>query len=333
MTANPWDDWLNGVPPEQLASLMQALVGRIPAPATNGEIKHQAEQKNIPIICTPPNELIIPPGAPFVDVFNLMHEYSKLAFTDHGNLLLKGPKGNGKSISFRAFAAQFGIPMVVVECSENTKDLQLIGRYVMVGRETHFVLNGLPKAIKTANEVGYCILLLEEFNALTPQSQKLLNGVLQEKAVEVDALGRTFRLVPGAKVWFVGTMNPSVYGGTYDINEDLKSRMGEIEIDYPPNELEKQIVKANLTYAQATVDEGMIDLVLLFAKESRQQAMGYSMSTRDVVRTLLTIHTNGLKTALQMIICKYEGEDRKTALARLNSVFKGAQVNSTWTGK
>ena len=190
----------------------------------------------------------------------------------------------------------------------------------------------MPKAIKTANKVGRCILLLEEFNALTPQSQKLLNGVLQERAIEVDALGHTYRLKDGCAVWFTGTMNPSVYGGTYDLNEDLKSRMGEIEIDYPPNELEKQIVRANLGQLDAA-NEAIVDLVLRFAKESRQQAMGYALSTRDVVRTLHTVRTNGLKTALQMIICKYEGEDRKTTLARLNSVFKGATVTSTWEGK
>lgn len=327
--SNHWSTWLDGVPQEQQAVLAEELFNR----GVLATVKTAPPpQHKIPIICTPPEELYVQGTVPFVDVFRLFPEYEKFAFKDHGNLLLKGPKGNGKSMSIRAFAAHFKVPLVVVECSENTKDLQLLGRYVMVGRETNFVLTGLPKAIKTANEVGYCILLLEEFNALTPQSQKLLNGVLQERAVEVDALGHTYRLNPGCAVWFTGTMNPSVYGGTYDINEDLKSRMGEIEIDYPPNELEKQVVRANLGPGDEAF-ETVVDLVLRFAKESRQNAMGYALSTRDVVRTLHTVKTNGLKTALQMVICKYEGEDRKTALARLNSIFKGATVSSTWDGK
>lgn len=328
---NPWSGWLDSIPAEQQGLLSQALLER--GPSRPPELPHNGDRKEIPIICTPASELLVAaPSTPFVDVFNLFPQYLQFAFKDHGNLLLKGPKGNGKSLSIRAFASTYQTPLVVVECSENTKDLQLIGRYVMVGRETNFILTGLPKAIKTANEIGRCILLLEEFNALTPQSQKLLNGVLQERAIEVDALGRTYRLNPNCFVWFTGTMNPSVYGGTYDLNEDLKSRMGEIEIDYPPTELEKQIVRANLGQSDTAFNE-LIDLVLRFAKESRQQAMGYALSTRDVVRTLHTIRTNGLKTALQMIVCKYEGEDRKTAMARINSIFKGATISSTWDGK
>lgn len=323
---NPWSDWLNNLSPEQMRLLVEEVSHRGLAPAVSTN-----QETHIPVICTPPNQLLVTKEPVYVDTFNLFPEYTKFAFQDHGNLLLKGPKGNGKSLSIRAFAHHYQMPLVVVECSENTKDLQLLGRFVLIGQETHFVLSGIPKAIKTANEVGYCILLFEEFNALTPQSQKLLNGALQERAVEVDALGHTYSLNPGAKIWFTGTMNPSVYGGTYDLNEDLKSRMGEIEIDYAPFELEKQIVKANLGPVDATV-ETIIDLVLRFAKESRQGTMGYALSTRDVVRTLFTVRSNGLQTALQMIICKYEGEDRKTALARLNSIFKGATVKSTWGG-
>jgi MoxR-like ATPase len=324
-----WMEWLASIPDDQVTLLTEALSKRN-AQHKNG---HNKQEKHIPVICTPPPDLIVQSITPYVDVFSLIPEYEKLAFTNHGNLLIKGPKGNGKSLSIRTFAYIHKIPLVVIECSENTKDLQLIGRYVMLGGDTNFVLAGLPKAIKTANEVGHCILLLEEFNALTPQSQKLLNGVLQERSIEVDALGKTYRLESSARVWFTGTMNPSVYGGTYDLNEDLKSRMGEIELDYPPYEYEKQIINANLTHYNVQLDKELVDLVLRFAKESRQQAMGYSLSTRDVVNTLHTIHTNGLSTALQMIICKYEGEDRKTALARLNSVFKGATVASTWGGK
>jgi MoxR-like ATPase len=327
---NSWSDWLNSLSPEHQRLLVEEVTrrGMVPMPPPAVAVN---QETRIPVICTPPDQLLLTKEPVYVDTFRLFPEYSKFAFQDHGNLLLKGPKGNGKSLSIRSYAYHCKVPLVVVECSENTKDLQLLGRFVLIGKETHFVLAGIPKAIKTANEVGYCILLFEEFNALTPQSQKLLNGALQERAVEVDALGHTYRLAPGAQVWFTGTMNPSVYGGTYDINEDLKSRMGEIEIDYPLFEPEKQIVKANLGPVDATL-ETIIDLVLRFAKESRQNTMGYALSTRDVVRTIMTVRTNGLQTALQMMICKYEGEDRKTALARLNSLFKNATIKNTWGG-
>src|SRR6266704_5769214 len=115
---NPWTDWLSSIPVDQQQVLAEALHQR-GISHLNGHNK--TEHKEIPIICTPASELYATTRAPFVDVFHLYPEYEKFAFHEHGNLLLKGPKGNGKSLSIRAFASHFHIPLVVVECSENTK--------------------------------------------------------------------------------------------------------------------------------------------------------------------------------------------------------------------
>ena len=294
---------------------------------TNGHSKEKEETvSSLPVFCTPLEDLYIKSVGVFVDVFHLIPIFEKLAFKPHGNLILKGPKGDGKSLSVRTHTFTQRVPLVVVECSENTKDSTLLGSFVLVGKQTVFNLGPIPKAIKTANEVGRCTLLFEEFNALTPQSQKMLNGVAQERKIEVPAIGKTFELKDGCEIWIVGTMNPSIYGGTYDVNEDLKSRFGEIDISYAAHAHEKAILKA---VCPGLVDDATLDNLLKFAKESRAAVTGYAISTRDLVRTVHTINELGLQPALQMLACKFEGEDRNVAIARM-APYWNVKITKTW---
>ncbi|MEM2498282.1 MAG: MoxR family ATPase [Candidatus Nezhaarchaeales archaeon] len=92
-------------------------------------------------------------------------------------LLFVGPKGTGKTLAFAYFAFVTRTPIIQFDCSEGTKRLDLIGRFILQGDQVKYVLGALPTAISIANEVGKAILVLEEINALTPQMQKVLNQI------------------------------------------------------------------------------------------------------------------------------------------------------------
>jgi len=155
-------------------------------------------------------------------------------------------------------------------------------------------------------------------------------------------LGKTYKFRDGAFLWVVGMMNPSVYGGTYDLNEDLKSRFEELEVTYPEAGQEKQVIKlacksvlgqflpaayehralGGAVQTIDTINDTILDLVIKLAGETRQQATGYALSTRDVVRLVETIALLGVIPALQLTLCKFEGdEDKKTMLKRIGSIF------------
>ena len=49
------------------------------------------------------------------------------------------------------------------------------------------------------------------------------------------------------ELWLVGTMNPN-YSGTYQINEDMRSRFDFIEVPYMPAAMERKIMKTILNF-------------------------------------------------------------------------------------
>ncbi len=138
-------------------------------------------------------------------------------------LILKGPKGAGKTLAIEQWAAQNEVPFLRKSCTAETTDRHLLGGYVMKSfEESFFVLGVLGMALDVANEMGGCVLVLEEINALNEEAQKAVNGLADYRR-EVDLHSRickVYRLKGGAKVWIIGTMNPG-YGGTYELNEDF----------------------------------------------------------------------------------------------------------------
>lgn len=272
----------------------------------------------MPIKRLPTDTFFIDPEPLFVDAFGLHPLFEKLAF--QSNLILCGPKGIGKSLSLASFAAKQKCPLVIADCSEDMRRGNLIGTFVLEGNETPFVLGPLTTAFEIANEVGQCILCMEEINALTPQLQKILNPATDfRRRLEIPEAQRSFSLSPKAKLWIVGTMNTAVYGGVYALNEDLKSRFRILALGYPPKEKEKEILLAVLGPNWHEVEK--LGHVLTLAAETRTTQMEYALSTRDLVQLLEDMRLVGEKDALRIVRGKFEESDRNTMDKRIMSVF------------
>ena len=263
-----------------------------------------------------------PDNLRYSDSVGLHSLFDRLAFD--GDLILVGPKGVGKSLAIAAYAAKHKHPLVTYDCSEDVRRNHLIGSFVLRGNETPFVLGPLPTAIEIANETGHCILTLEEVNSLTPQVQKILNGLTDfRRRIEVPEAGKVFALKPEAKLWVTGSMNTAGYGGTYQLNEDLASRVRLVTVDYPEPAEEKAILKSALTPAAASkVTASLVDRLLTLAKETRQKgALEYALSTRDLVQILSDYPKLGDKLTFQLVLGKYEGETRETMKKRIQSTM------------
>lgn len=259
-------------------------------------------------------------GLVYVDTRELHALYEKLAFLS--NLILVGPKGIGKSLSVAAFCAKMKYPVITFDCSEDVRRSHLLGMFVPRGAETPFVLGPLTTAFEVANEVGHCVLIFEEINALTPQMQKVLNATTDfRRAIDVPECKRVFRLKEGAKLWVVGTMNNTVYGGVYALNEDLKSRFRMLPVDYPKKDDERRIVVEVLHQMKIPCDAALLSKMLTLSQETRQGAIEYALSTRDIVQLMEDTHRVGLNKALWIATGKFEGSDRTTILQRIESTF------------
>ncbi len=313
MTTNIWQSWLDNISVDEQKNLYETLNVRF---STKDEVI---------ITRTPCADLLVNKVPFYLDIFNLHPLYEKVAFSS--NLLLKGPKGDGKSLSIYSYAEARKIPIVVQECSENTKETHLLGSQTLLGDRTVFVLGAIPTAIDVANEYGTCILLFEEINALTPQVQKSLNAIGDfRRSCSMSILKKTYRLDQG-KLWVVGTMNPSVYGGTYELNEDLKSRFEELEVNYPEFGPEKKVLSA---LTNNTVDGELLNKIIRLGKETRTGQFSYKLSTRDLSRLVDTINKTDISTALQLLTCKFEGDDRENIIKRIGSIFGDLGIKPYW---
>lgn len=271
-------------------------------------------------------------GLKYVDVFDLIPLVQRMAFKqvqgqqpifDPPNLLFTGPKGTGKSLFCAFTAEQMRLPYFSMDCSEGTRDRQLKGGFIVSGAgHTPFVLGTVANAIQVANEVGFAMLVLEEINALSPQMQKELNAITDfRKKLEVPEIRARFELRPGAVLWVCATMNPSgPYGGTYELNEDLKSRFIELEMPYPPQAAEKRIL-TEMVPDMAPYGL-MLDQVIRIAAESRQSATTYSLSTRDLVQNLTQVNRVGAEDSLFLLAQKFSDEDRALMIKRISDITK-----------
>lgn len=273
-------------------------------------------------------DLMVQRGLKYVDTYGLLPLVHKLCFDqvskswDPVNLLLSGPKGTGKSLFLAHFAQQNEIPYLALDCSEDTRERHLRGGFVARSGTTPFVLGTLSNAVHVANEVGAAMLVLEEINALTPQRQKELNAITDfRRKVEVPELSWRFDLQPGKKLFIAGTMNPSVYGGTYELNEDLKSRFFEIDVPYPPASQEKRILQETAPPG-STVSEEVLDKLIQIAQETRHESSRYALSPRDLVDIVRAVSRVGLEDALFLTAQKFSIEDRKLVLERIKDSTK-----------
>lgn len=262
-----------------------------------------------------------PRNLTYVDVHGL-HGLFDALFPTMANVALVGPKGEGKTLAVQAWAAKNGYPLVTVDCSEDIRRGNMVGMYTMRGDQTPFVLGPLATAISVANEVGKCVLVMEEMNSLTPQMQKVLNPLLDfRRKVEIPEAGLTFKLKPNAQLAIAATMNSSVYGGVFAMNEDLKSRFRIIQVSYPPPAKEKELIRTVLMAEGIRVEEKILDAALTLAQETRQKALDFSLSTRDLVQLLTDVQSLGLPRALWLVAGKFEDNDRATVKARIQSTF------------
>ena len=195
--------------------------------------------------------------------------------------ILVGPKGIGKTLCIESYAYQHKIPLIRHDCSEDTKKYDLYGSYNIINNQTFFELGVIPTSIEVANQTGCAILVLEEFNALTNETQKLLNPILDyRKSVVINRLNKTYTLKDDCKLLVVATMNPSYYSGTNELNEDIKSRFGVWKWDYPEEQIERKIV--NDADIPEEILRGMIQLALDTRNAYAKEEIEYAISTRDL---------------------------------------------------
>src|ERR671932_1511556 len=196
-------------------------------------------------------------------------------------VLIIGPKGTGKTTLVRKFASQMKKDLYSVNFSLRTRESHLIGTKTLERGEVSFVEGMLVKSMRDGN-----MLYLDELNAAEADVLLRLDEALDDRRQLVlkEAEGQ---IVNAAADWFViATINPLSHVGTKELPPQLLSRFPvRLKLDYPPDDIELQIISQHTSIESSNLDEVKRSIIL--AKSLREAAaleeLYYSPSLRETI--------------------------------------------------
>jgi len=196
-------------------------------------------------------------------------------------VLIIGPKGTGKTTLVRKFAAKMKKPLHSVNFSLRTRESHLVGTRTIEQGQIKFAEGVLVKSMKEGS-----MLYLDELNAAEADVLLRLDEALDDRRQLVlkEAEGQVVRAAPG---WFaIATINPLSHVGTKELPPQLLSRFPvRMKLDYPPEELELEIVKRHVGLdEQKTRDvKHAIQLARNLRDAAAVEELYYSPSLRETI--------------------------------------------------
>lgn len=171
------------------------------------------------------------------------HEFAtyEAAMASGHNVLVEGPTGTGKTMSYRAFAATKGLPFYRAVLSQELDLGVLLGSYQPTETDTGLVK--VEGVLTTMVREGRGIFLFDEINAGAERQLTRFYGLWDEarELVLKEFGGEVVRVQPGAQFLAVAAYNRG-YRGMRELSEALPNRFAfKMRFDYDPD-VEAQLV-------------------------------------------------------------------------------------------
>jgi len=201
------------------------------------------------------------------------------AFEKQLFVLIIGPKGTGKTSLVREYAMQKSKELKSINFSLRTRESHLVGTKNLVDGNIGFDEGILVKSMKEGN-----ILYLDEINAAEADVLLRLDEALDDRRQIVlkESDGRTIK---AKNSWFViATINPLTHVGTKELPPQLLSRFPvRIRLDYPPEDVEYQIIKKYVKNPNESDIRQGIKLANTLRQASAIEELYYSPSIRETI--------------------------------------------------
>lgn len=211
--------------------------------------------------------------------WNNSFEVLERAYSSNLFVLVIGPKGTGKTTLVREFATRKGIKLESINFSLRTRESHLVGSKTLDSGEVGFEQGILVRSMKEGS-----MLYLDEINAAEADVLLRLDEALDDRRQLVlkEASGQ---LVEAAKGWFViATINPLSHVGTKELPPQLLSRFPvRIRLDYPPEEIELQIVKKYVSNSHEKEIQQAVKLANILRQAAAVEELYYSPSLRETI--------------------------------------------------
>jgi len=201
------------------------------------------------------------------------------AFEKELFVLIIGPKGTCKTSLVREYAIQKSIELKSINFSLRTRESHLIGTKNLIEGNIGFDEGILVKSMKEGN-----ILYLDEINAAEADVLLRLDEALDDRK-QIVLKESDGQVIKAKDSWFViATINPLTHVGTKELPPQLLSRFPvRIRLDYPPEDVEYQIIKKHvINSAESEVLLG-IKLANTLRQASAVEELYYSPSIRETI--------------------------------------------------
>src|SRR5829696_5950888 len=180
-------------------------------------------------------------------------EMFEAAFAAKLPAMLKGPTGCGKTRFVEYMAYRLNRPLITVACHEDLSATDLVGRFLLEGDDTVWHDGPLTTAVKHG-----AICYLDEVVEARKDTLVLIHPLTDDRRILPIEKRGTILQAPD-EFLLVVSYNPGYQSVLKDLKQSTRQRFVALEFDYPPPEMEAEIVAR-----EGGVDEGTArDLVLI----------------------------------------------------------------------
>ena len=151
-------------------------------------------------------------------------------------VMLKGPTGCGKTRFVEHMAWRLGRPLITVACHEDLSATDLVGRFLLEGEETVWHDGPLTAAVR-----GGAICYLDEVVEARKDTVVIIHPLTDDRRrLPIEKRGTILDAPPDFML--VVSYNPGYQSILKDLKQSTRQRFVALEFDYPPAELEAEIV-------------------------------------------------------------------------------------------
>ena len=194
-------------------------------------------------------------------------------------VIIIGPKGTGKTTLVREYAMRKSKKLQSVNFSLRTRESHLVGSKTLLDGNIGFDEGILVKSMKEGS-----ILYLDELNAAEADVLLRLDEALDDRR-QLILKESSGEIIKAKDSWFViSTINPLTHVGTKELPPQILSRFPvRVRLDYPPEDIEYQIIKRHVKNPnEAEVLQG-IKLANVLRQASAVEELYYSPSIRETI--------------------------------------------------